>query len=385
MDKVGSFRGLNNVDDPMRLGQSWLVQADNVDVTKTGALKRRAGYALSTAGSFTGGYSTLDHQRAYVIDGGALKAVNSPTSFTTLRTGLSARPMYWAEINEHVYYNNGVESGIILPDNSLMTWSWAIPPAPALLAVSGNLPAGTYQVRVTQTLPDGRVTGASDAAALTLTEGQALQISGVQAGAEVFIAPADSTVFQSAGRPGAAMVWNSPPDALGVDLGASVMDPLPVGASVIQMWGGSAHVAIPMPADTQTVIFRSQPLGFHLFNLADDFIAVPGQVLALAPTEKALLICTESTIFGYDGKELVELAPYGVVPGWPWAYDPDDNSKVVLWTTRGVCTAMPFTNLTEGHISVDPGVQAGAAVIASGGEKRFVTVLHQGGSAFNQR
>jgi hypothetical protein len=385
MDKVGSFRGLNNVVDPLRLDPSWLVQANNVDVTSTGALKRRAGYALSAAGSFTGGYSTLDHQRAYVIDGGALKTVNSPTSFTTLRTGLGARPMYWAEINDQVFYNDGISSGIILPDNTLMDWSWTIPPTPAVATVTGNLPTGTYQVRITQTLADGRVTGASDAAEITLADGQALQISSIPAGAEVYIAPANSTVFQSAGRPGAAMVWDSSPDALGVDLGASVMDPLPAGAAVIQMWGGRAHVAVPMPADNQTVIFRSQPLGFHLFNLADDFIAVSGEVLALIPTDKALVIGTDSAIYAYDGNGLTELAPYGVVPGWCWALDPDDNGKAVIWTARGTCTAMPFTNLTEGHISVAPGVQAGAVVIASGGEKRFVTVLHQGGTAFNQR
>lgn len=385
MDKVGAFRGLNNVIDPLRLDASWLVQADNVNITSTGSMKRREGYTLSTAGAFTGGYSTLDYERAYVIDGGALKAVNSPTSFVTLRTGLSSRLMYWAEINDQVFFNNGIDSGIINPDNTLLDWAWPIPPTPVVAAIAGNLPAGTYQVRITQTLADGRVTGASDAAEITLAANQALQITGIPAGAAVYIAPADSTVFQLAGTPGASMVWNSPPDALGVDLGASVMDPLPAGATVIQMWGAKAHAAVPMPADNQTVIFRSQPLGFHLFNLADDYIAVPGTVLAMVPTDAALVIGTDSAIYAYDGKELVELAPYGVVPGWCWALDPDDNSKAILWTQRGACSVMPFTNLTEGHVSVAPGVQAGAAVIASGGEKRFLAALHQGGSAFNHR
>jgi len=46
---------------------------------------------------------------------------------------------------------------------------------------------------------------------------------------------------------------------------------------------------------------------------------------------------------------------------------------------------MPFTNLTQGHLSVAPGVQAGASVIERDGQRRFVVSLHRGGTAFNAR
>jgi hypothetical protein len=108
----------------------------------------------------------------------------------------------------------------------------------------------------------------------------------------------------------------------------------------------------------------------------------------LAPTPTALLIGTDRAVHAYDGENLAEQASYGVVPGWCWARDDDEGGEsigVYIWTQRGLCKAMPFVNLTSGHLSVAPGTQAGAAVIAQGGQKRFVAVLHQGGTAFNSR
>ena len=103
---VRSFQGLNNVGDPMRLGLSALVQADNVNISASGAMSKRAGYAQTLAGSITGAYGSIDFQRMYFVDGGALKTITGKT----LRTGLSAAPMYWAEVNEHTYFNNGIDA-----------------------------------------------------------------------------------------------------------------------------------------------------------------------------------------------------------------------------------------------------------------------------------
>ena len=78
----------------------------------------------------------------------------------------------------------------------------------------------------------------------------------------------------------------------------------------------------------------------------------------LAPTPTALLIGTDRAIHAYDGENLTEQASYGVVPGWCWARDDDEGGEsmgVYIWTQRGLCKAMPFTNLTSGHLSVAPG------------------------------
>lgn len=392
MGKITAFRGLNLVDDPLRLDLDWLVQADNVDITDTGGITKRDGYALSLAGAFTGAFSTKDFARMYVVDGGALKAMTGPTSATTLRTGLSSASMYWAEINQQIYYNNGVDSGIIAPDSRLLDWSWPVPGTPTLIAVTGTLAPGQYRVACTYVLADGRETGSGDFAQLTLGEGQALQISDIPQVAglftRVYIAPADSAVYQLA-RSGtfAATVWNQSPDYLGVELSTPFYAPLPSACDVIQAWRGRLHAAMFMASQSQTVVWRSRPLGYHLFDLKQDYIMVPGRVLALAPHDTALVIGTDKAIFAYDGKALVQLADYGVVSGLCWDTDKTEQGaeNLLLWTQRGLCRFPNFENLTAAHVSVAPGIRAGAAVIAANGQKKFLVALQQGGSAFNAR
>ena len=259
-----------------------------------------------------------------------------------------------------------------------------MPASPILAVVTGSLAAGQYQVVCTYTLPDGRQTGSSDPVAITLTSGQALNISSIpQAGGitNVYIAPAGSSVYQLAvSTTATAAVWNSSPDALGVDLLDFAEDPLPQGATIIAAWKGRMYAAQYFPADNQTAIWFSKPLGFHLFNLAADFILVPGQVHMLTATDVALVVGTGTRIYAYDGASLAQLADYGVTPGW---HDVRDDGKTYFWSTRGLCAAMPFKNLTEGYVSVAPGVQAGGTIVQQGGRKRYLVALRQGGSAFN--
>lgn len=386
---VSTFRGLNNVSDPLRLDASWLVQADNVDITDTGGIRRRAGYTRLAAGSITGAFSTFDFTRLYTVDGGALTVRAGGTTPRTLASGLSSAPMHWTEVNDHVYFNNGVDSGIVAPDHRVMPWRWAAPTAPDVSAATGSLAPGLYQVRCTYTLADGRTTGSGSSAEVTLTEGQALRITNIPqlAGAKtnVYIAPSDTPVFQYAGSPTTtAMVWNASPDALGADLLNTFNDPLPLGADIVQMWKGRAYAAHYFPADGQSAVWFSQALAFHLFDLNAGYFMVPGRVLMLAMHDDALIVGTDQRVYAYDGKALAEIASYGVIPGRHWSQDQtDDGERTLFWTARGLCSALPFKNLTERQVSVAPGVSAGGTVVFDGGQRRYLVALKQGGSAFN--
>lgn len=380
---ITQFRGLNNVTDPLRLSLEWLVQADNVDVTDSGGLVKRSGYARSLTGTFSALFSTFDFSRMYAVIGNELAAMTSGSAYIPLVTLTSSLQMHWTETNDAVYYNNGTDAGIIQPDNSVHVWRWVPPAVPAVSTISGNLPAGTYQVRCTSTLPDGRTTGTSDSAAITLDGTQALQITGIVPGDNVYVAPADSTVYQLAkANAPSAITWTLSPDSLGVDLTTAFLDPLPLGTDVIQAWKGRVYAAQYMSSDDQTVIWFSEPLAFHLFNLNSNFILVPGHVLMLAPTDDALIIGTESRIYAYSGDKLAQIAEYGTIPGYHWD---QDGPNVIFWTVRGVCTALPFTNLTERQVSVAPGVSAGGCLVYDQGRKRYVVAIRQGGEAFNAR
>lgn len=387
---IKAFRGLNNVSDPLRAGLQWLSVADNVDITSTGAMKKREGYSLAMAGSITAAFATKDQLRAYIVDGGTLKTFDGGAG-VALRSGISSAPMHWAEINGEVFFNNGTERGIIRGDNTLLDWAWPVPAAPQLAPITGNLDPGLYRVRCAFVLPDGRLTGGGPISEIDLAAGQALSISAIPQAAgcqtEVYICAANTTEFLLAARTTAtALNWLLSADALGESLDADDLSPLPVGATEICFWRGRAYAAQYLPESEQTVVWASQPLAFHLFNLAEDFILVPGRVVMLEPTKDGLVIGTAigngDRVHAYTGDTLVELAPYGVVPGWPADLD-EDTGKAMFWTARGLCSALPFANHTEQHVSVAPGVRAGARIVRTGGEKRFLVSLHAGGAPFN--
>jgi hypothetical protein len=296
--KITSFRGLNNVSDPMRLGMEWLAQADNINITDTGAITKRQGYTLAQAGAFTSAYSTLDFSRMYVAVGGTIKNFVG----TTLAALTSSAPLFWCEANENVYYNNGEDSGVIAPDDSVALWRGA---------------------------------PRSYGAGFKNDEGDDLEV---------------------------------------------LFDTLPRDTSVIQFWKGRMYAAQYMPSENQTVIWFSEPMGFHLFNLDSNFFMVPGQVLMLAPHDDALIVGTDAKTYAYTEAKLDLLADYGVVAGQHWSRD---DERILFWSTRGVCAALPFLNLTEKQVSVAPGVRAGGCVVRDGGQKRYLAVLQQGGLPFN--
>lgn len=377
--RIDRFAGLNNVSDPLRLGLGWLVTANNVNVTDTGALSRRDGYSRASTGNFTSLYATKDYSRLYVVDGGVLKSSNG-TNHVAIQTLVSTARMYWCEINDQVFFNNGSDSGILSRDHSVRDWAWDIPTAPVLSAVTGSLAAGLYRVLVTTRLADGRETGTSDPVELVLTDGQALQISGIPADSNVYLAPANSTVFSLAAVPtGTAIVWNQSPDNLGRDLVLGGLDPLPA-CDVIQAWKGRIYTSQYDASRDQSTVYFSQPLGFHLFDLAKDFFMVSGKVTMLAPHDAGLIVGTDQRIYAYTPEGLAMLADYGVVPGQHWA---TDEGRTLFWSTRGLCAGLPFTNLTASRVSVAPGLSAGGTLVQTGGQKRFVVSLHQGNSAFN--
>lgn len=298
MPQIKRFKGLNNVSDPLRLSPGWLAQADNVNISDTGAMSKRKGYSLHRAGAFNSAYNTLDFQRSYLAT--AIGIQNFAGENIAVLSSIA--PMFWCEVNEHVYFNNGTDSGVIAPDDSVSVWRGA---------------------------------PVSYGAGFKNDDGTEMEV---------------------------------------------LFETLPLGTGPIQFWKGRMYAAQYFPRENQTVVWFSEPLGYHLFNLDSNFIILPGRVEMMAPHDEALLVGTDACVYAYTGEKLAQLADYGVVPGQHWS---QDGQRILFWTNRGLCAALPFTNLTERQISVAPGVRAGGCLVRSGGQKRFLAVLQQGGVPFN--
>jgi hypothetical protein len=393
---LSRFNGLNNRADAMRgtdtglkTQQTWEWQsvADNVNGTDGHGMERREGYSQFAAlAACTGSYSTFDYSRLYIIDSGALKRVYPDGNTQTLYGVLSGAP-YWTEQNDTIYLSCGPDKLQIEQDNTVRPWGVPVPSEPTINAVSGSLVAGLYQIALTYTDTSGREGGSSAAIPVNCLSGAGISVSNIPQltgyVTNVYMTDMDGTVFYLAARTTlSALTLTHPPEA-GVELTTQFLDTPPVAGSYIAFFGANAYMAEYIPEIDQTVIWRSQEFAYHLFNLNSDYFIVPGEVTQLYGAQTGLLITTQTRIFVHDNDTITQVAEYGAVPGQH--ADVGSDGKIYFWSKRGLCSVMPFQNLTENAVSVPPGVNAGGSIVESNGYRRYVAVLNQGGSAFNRR
>lgn len=388
------FRGLNNKQDPLRLGLSWLTEAVNVVVTDSGAVQKRRGFAQVHPCAATSAFATEDEQRLYVAADGWVSQWDGQALQPLLVVG--AADVHWCEFNQQVYVRGQDAAGILSESGEVLPWRWDVPPVPVLSvggAAQGLLPAGQYSVRLTEQLPDGRETGAGDFNAIDLPEGSSLQVlvppmlPGVPVPAvfHVYVAPANSTVYQWAGRMQAGrFVWNLPAHHLGRELTTAHCAPLPAGGGPVAMWRGRMFAGLDFPQEQQSAIFFSQPLAPHLWALDSDFFLVKGAVLALAAHDAGLVVVTDKALYLYDGERMTALTSYGGVAGHSWAVDREHPARrLLIWTQRGLCQFPEFANLTERRVSLPAAEAAGAGVLHQRGQTHFIASLQGAGQAFN--
>jgi hypothetical protein len=398
--ELTAFKGLNNVSEPLSLDGAYLALADNCTIDDLGDLLRAEGYARMTHNTnIVGAYTTKDFERFYIIDAGELRQMTPNWTYRVLRTGLSPAPYYFHEINGNVYYSNGTDRGVCEPDG-WRPWGMPTPNPPNLVVVSGNLDAGTYRVCVSLVDNRGMESANSLVAAATVPAGSGLQIVGIDQvpgySTNVYATTADGRVLLLlTEHAGDSASYNDGPNNLGREFDTQLWFSDPPRGDQMTFFEGQLYCGEWFPEHDMSILWRSVPLHYHHFK---DSLAVPGQLLLLRSSTETLfagnerltqrgvaeniIIGTERAIFSWSDNQLVTLANYGVIPGHHAA---ESRGKLYFWTERGLCRALPFENLTEGQLSVPPGVSAGGAVIERNGYRRYVVALHRGGEAYNAR
>lgn len=379
---VRVFRGLNNVEDPLQLSLEWATQADNIDITSNNSLSRCSGFTRRTTNAAIAGvYATKDMQRLYLIDSGELRKLDTGLSYVVLKTGLSAASYSFEEVNGLIYYSNGVDYGVIEP-TGWRPWGIEAPQPPTLTMGTGDLPQGVYQVVCTLVNDRGMESGNSEVAVIE-GSGRVIisnipQVAGYTT--NVYVAPCNETVFYLLASLAPASLSYDQSSALGEEI--EYWDTNGPQGRLPAFFGGQMFLADWYPEQDVTHIWNSLPLQYHQFDFGSEGLAVPGEVRMMKGIDEALIIGTDRAIFSFNGEKLEQLADYGVTPGWHAAVL---DGNLFFWSLRGLCQALPFKNLTENTVSVEPGLSAGGTVVESGGLRRYVVALHRGGTAYNRR
>jgi hypothetical protein len=194
------FSGANNVNEQFLSGKGILSPRVilNADVNLDGSLSIRKGktlfITLAGAHSLWAGNSCM-----LCAAGGYLYRVSQgvATAITTI-TGPKSTLSY-VDAEDKVYISNPYWQGIFDPiANSVASWGVAVPPGPMLLSSSGNLPAGTYHVCMTN-ISGSELSGNSPITSITLTSEGGIQILNRPAGALVWCTDAEEGIFYLVG------------------------------------------------------------------------------------------------------------------------------------------------------------------------------------------
>lgn len=361
---IKSFLGIRNVAQSRRQPIGALAEAVNIDVDDEGGILSRPGYRKSlNLTDVSAAFSPLNSYVAYVVDDGSLKRISPNLQVTTLGI-VPITDTYWVEVGTRIF----MSTGFIVEDDQLKPWFIEPPTSPLIQVTSGSLPAGQYQVTMTVVADDGRESPSCSVAVLDLPEKSGLQLAGVS-GCNVYISDTNGANLYLAGYE--ASYIGALETAIPLDPALLLTTPISGVLGPIAYYDSCMFVTqYDQVTDTSTV-YWSKPFFWHVFDVFEDYIQVPGEVRLLYGHDEGLLIGTDRDIWAYNGEAISKLAKYGVPLGRCLAFTKDGG--VLFQSNWGVCT-FPFQNLTMEKVVFPPGKYCATAVVNTHAMSKFITL-----------
>ena len=170
----GWAQGLNTILRPESMPTDALRRAVNVDIDDVGKLSLRQGRSRIYTGTIQKGSFWSGSKYTFFVEAGSLKRllrkVDDTIGAQVIRTGMGAYPVHFLELNDRIYYTNGIVTGVLTDDLEDLPWGLAAPGTqPNVAQGNGQLYAGTYQVAVTFLTSSGEESGTPLSAEIELT------------------------------------------------------------------------------------------------------------------------------------------------------------------------------------------------------------------------
>lgn len=393
MPSLGPFRGVSNRREDFSLGSKegdFLKQAENIDITNAGSLKRRRGAALVVA---TGdGHSLYGSEfGSFYADGHTLYRVfgDDGVERATIRQFDGVTPHVLPDNKLLSYSHDGVST--IFTD-SLANWritedDRAAPLGPPPISIvpalsvdaAGALLPGVYKIAFVQTDFDGRES-ACDSQQITAPANGRILVTGLPAAfptwvnsiivyvsdlngdvlyrsVELLTAASTMQIVVAPSGGGRCMTLN--------------LSPMPAG-EIIRFVNGRSLTAL------DKFVFYSEPWAPHLYDLG--FIPMPAPVTMLEVVPLGIFIGTEDRTYFLPGDpataDLQEVKPYGVVPRTSQRMP--DNTSCWWFSTRGACIGAQdgqVTNLQEEEVFVDAARIGASLTREQDGVRQLITGL----------
>lgn len=310
---IGNLLGLNNRLPVTRMEVSlgrgatacWLRVAKDIDLTQSGFMRSRPGFALSVAGGWHSLWS--DDKDAYGVFNGDLVHIDHRTLAQTVAVpGVgSGRVSYSRLPDGMVYWTNGTRIGRLSGSVARELVTPAPNPVPIASATAGGLPAGRYQVCFTAIGPDGE-SASTEPVQIELPAGGGIAFAGLSANTLVYATGPDGEVFNEVLGGNYLSLSND-----GAVCDTFMQDTMPAGHTLAH-YKGSLLVA------SGRWLYVSEAYRYGLFNVGRGFIPFPEPISLVQPMDDGVYVCADKT-YWLPGDPLattpVVLLPYGALPG----------------------------------------------------------------------
>lgn len=360
---ITQFAGIHNTVNERDIPDGALQDAVDVDITNAGGVIARSGYQLALTVPISTAYTTLDDV-TYIVSEGYLKRINTDLSLTSIAASIATE---FTDYQRQLFTNDG--QGVF--EEQLFNYVIPAPQEPEIVVTGGTRPAGIYNILTTFINADGLEGGTSPIVTVEL-----------DAPGEILITPEQKTGFTNVvyiTEVGGEVFYDilTGKQITPVQINAN---PFPSRAEKVEYFNSRLYVSEPM--GDYTVVWRSKPNHFHLYGVDDGYFVIPGRVLDMRMVAEGLIIGTDKAVYSYVDDALFELAKYGVVPGRSIVKLPDGTVRI--HTVRGVCSALPFTPLTEDTVSIFMGNYVSTHLMYANGIRKYVALHDAGTTAFNK-
>jgi hypothetical protein len=304
--RIDEFRGMNNI----KLAEGSFKEPRivlNADVTEEGRVIKRDGQTKVI--DLPGAHSIWADKLAMMCAApGKLYRIQHGNAVEICSISGPKSPMSYVDVGDLIYASNLYWNGIFDPsDNSIGAWGIPLPEQVVLTGISGNLPAGTYNVCLTNRVGKN-ISGNGPVSQIILSSGNSgINISNRPANGVTWVTDPDGSVFHLAGETDNII---APP---GMEPLPSFLCSPPLNMENLclafgRMWGSVAKN-----------LYYSEGLHFDWFKLSSNLIDFSENIRLIARVKTGLFIgCDNYTKFlkGTVPKEMeVKDAGPGVCKG----------------------------------------------------------------------
>ena len=361
----------------------YLRDAVNADVTTAGTVRRRQGYSQVFNGSDCHSFWGRDHD-AFYVDYDTLWHVtgtyDAPVK-TMVRNDLSpGLPMGFNEINGEVLFSNGVTFGRMNRDGTFHDHGVPVPSsAPTLTELTGgSLPAGIYQVAVTNVTAEGEESGSTQPVSITVLGGALISIADLPTPPDygkirIYMTTCNGDVFFKVTEQfvNATLAVQLVPDG-GARCMTMFKSRMPAGR-ILRWHNGRLLVA------SGNTLFYSEPYNLGLYDPLRNYVQFAEDITVVEPCQNGTYLCSEQTYWlsgDAESFEVQPVLPYGGTFGTGGSMS--DRNMVYWYSPRGLVVADAngsAKNMQEDSV-VTVSASAGAAMFREqDGLKQLVASL----------